>query len=40
MSTMKNYHGDTESTHPGRTACVTSAEDAILAKLEWYQMGG
>jgi hypothetical protein len=28
------------ATDPDRTAYVASAEDIILAKLEWYQMGG
>ena len=28
------------ATDPRRTAYVASAEDIILAKLEWYQMGG
>lgn len=28
------------ATDPERTAFVASAEDTILAKLEWYQMGG
>ncbi len=28
------------STDPPRTAYVASAEDTILAKLEWYRMGG
>ncbi len=28
------------ATDPERTAYVASAEDIILAKLEWYQMGG
>ncbi len=25
---------------PERTACVASAEDTVLTKLEWYRMGG
>ncbi|MBC7250791.1 MAG: hypothetical protein H5T62_10960 [Anaerolineae bacterium] len=28
------------STAPERTAYVSSAEDIVLAKLEWYRMGG
>jgi len=28
------------ATDPERTAYVASAEDIVLAKLEWYQMGG
>ena len=28
------------STDPERTACVSSAEDIVLAKLEWYRVGG
>lgn len=28
------------TTDPERTAYVASAEDIVLAKLEWYQMGG
>jgi hypothetical protein len=28
------------ATEPERTAYVASAEDTILAKLEWYRMGG
>ena len=28
------------ATDPERTAYVASAEDVVLAKLEWYQMGG
>ena len=28
------------ATDPERTAYVTSAEDIVLAKLEWYRMGG
>ena len=28
------------ATAPERTAYVASAEDIVLAKLEWYQMGG
>jgi hypothetical protein len=28
------------ATDPERTAYVASAEDTVLAKLEWYQMGG
>ncbi len=28
------------ATEPERTAFVASAEDTILAKLEWYRMGG
>ena len=28
------------SEHPERRAYVTSAEDIILSKLEWYRMGG
>ena len=30
----------TLSTEPERTAYVASAQDTILAKLEWYRMGG
>ena len=30
----------TMTTDPERTAYVASAEDTILAKLEWYRMGG
>jgi len=28
------------ATDPERTAYVASAEDTVLAKLEWYRMGG
>ena len=28
------------ATDPERTAYVATAEDTILAKLEWYRMGG
>lgn len=28
------------ATHPERTAYVASAEDTVLAKLEWYRLGG
>jgi len=28
------------ATDPDRTAYVATAEDTILAKLEWYRMGG
>ncbi len=28
------------ATSPERTACVASAEDTILTKLEWYRLGG
>ncbi|HOG45663.1 MAG TPA: hypothetical protein PLJ35_14140 [Anaerolineae bacterium] len=28
------------ATEPERTACVASAEDTVLTKLEWYRMGG
>jgi hypothetical protein len=28
------------SAHPKRTAYFASAEDIVLAKLEWYQIGG
>lgn len=30
----------TLATDPPRTAYVASAEDTVLAKLEWYRMGG
>lgn len=28
------------ATDPERTACVASAEDTVLTKLEWYRLGG
>jgi len=28
------------ATEPERTACVASAEDTVLTKLEWYRLGG
>jgi hypothetical protein len=30
----------TVATEPDRTAYIASAEDIILAKLEWYRLGG
>ncbi len=37
---FERRRAQTVSTDPPRTAYVASAEDTVLAKLEWYRMGG
>ena len=37
---MKNRRQYVVATEPERTAFVASPEDTILAKLEWYRLGG
>ena len=39
-SQMKRRIAQVIATDPERTAYVATAEDTILAKLEWYRMGG
>ena len=37
---MRNRRQYVVATEPERTAYIASPEDTILAKLEWYRMGG
>jgi len=39
-SQMERRMAQVIATDPDRTAYVATAEDTILAKLEWYRMGG
>ena len=40
QSSVWAYRIEVIATDPERTAYVATAEDTILAKLEWYRMGG
>ena len=40
QSQMERRMAQVIATDPDRTAYVATAEDTILAKLEWYRMGG